>query len=387
MTKYEENKALDLLKEIIEIPTINGVSNESALAKNLQDYFEKYGVESKIQVVDDLRSNIIAEIEGLDSKSMVIWNGHIDTVPYGDIAKWKTDPSKAVILEDKLFARGASDMKSGLAAMVYSICYMKKKGVIPPITIKFIGTCDEEKNGAGATKIMEANELGSPLAIIIGEPTDCNIGIAQKGCLWIKLDIQGKTSHAANPKEGINAIDYGFSIYRELKKYIEVFSHPLLGNSTVEMTKCSGGVANNMVPDKCEIIMDVRIAPDLSSVQVVNKLIEICNKKENDLDNNLRCSFEILNERIQISTRADNPWTLLVEKTIKEYEFNPKMIGINCFTDASIMVKDNKQIPVILFGPGTPSMAHKPNEYVLLTNYYKTIDILKKLYGESVYKK
>lgn len=383
MTEREQDDALGLLQNILEIPTVNGLSDEAALAKYLQQYFKNHGIQSMVQTVDKKRSNIIADIPGTNSDRLMVWNGHLDTVPYGNLEGWKSDPSKPIILDDKVYARGASDMKSGLAAMVYLICYMKDAGKVPHCNIRFIGTCDEESGGTGAKKILEDDYIGLPSAMIIAEPTDCNIGIAQKGCLWLKLQINGKTSHGAYPHEGINAIQFGIDICKELKNFIEKFTHPLLKEATAEITSINGGIAPNMIPDTCEIIMDIRMTPELSVEKVLDKLNEICSKYEAKKGQRLQIRYEVLNKRPPVHTTEENEWVILLKEIVNQQGFNAKMMGINYFTDASIFTENNRDFPVILFGPGCPSMAHKPNEYVKISQYYRAIEVLKNLYNKD----
>ncbi len=383
MTEREKKEALGLLQDILSVPTVNGLSDESVLAEYLKKYFKKYGIDSRLQFVDSKRSNIIVNIAGKNKDNMVVWNGHLDTVPYGNLDEWNTDPSKTVIMNNKIYGRGASDMKSGLAAMVYTLCKMKSFGKVPSISIRFIGTCDEEKGGLGALKVLEEDQLGTPLSMLIGEPTDCQIGIAQKGCLWVKLKVKGKTSHGAYPDQGINAVHYGVAICTEFSKYVYEFSHPLLKHSTAEITSINGGIAHNMIPDTCDIIMDIRLTPDLGIDKALSQLIILCKEYELQTKNRLNVSLEVLNERPSINTDQGNEWVVLLEGIIKKQGLSPEVLGINYFTDASVFMKSHPSMSVILFGPGCPDMAHQPNEYVEINKYFTAIDVMMDLYSNS----
>lgn len=371
----EKKEALDLLIEILKIPTVNSEDNEGDLAVFLQKYFLSYGIESKVQQIDEKHANLIVDIHGEASKENIIWNGHIDTVPYGNLEKWISPPFDPVLQGDMLIARGASDMKSGLAAMVYTLCNMKAHNLKPRTNIRFIATSDEEKNGLGARKVMEDNLLGDPCAIIIGEPTGLNLGIAQKGCMWLELTVKGKVSHSAYPWEGINAIQYGTKICEKLQEYIRRDEHSLLKNSTAEITVLKGGVAPNMIPDYCNILLDIRYTPNLSQENIIQKLRGVCSCFQNITDNKLDISYKVLNNRRSIDLDTTNSWLQKMKNTIDESNLGAKYIGINYFTDASIFTEYNN-IPTILFGPGSPDMAHKPNEAVDINLYHKAINIL-----------
>lgn len=377
LTSEEKTESLRLLKDVLSIPTVNGINNELELAMYIKKYLQNYGIESIIQDVDNKHVNLFADIEGENNDKFVVWNGHLDTVPYGNLEEWKTNPKEPFIQDGKVIARGAADMKSGLAAMIFAICSMKKSKERPFTSIHFIATCDEEKDGTGASKFLEKDMLGEPSAIIIGEPSDLNVGIAQKGCLWLKIIIKGITSHGAYPWEGINAIQYGYKICQELREFIQSSTHPLLKKATAEITNLNGGVAPNMIPDYCEIVMDIRYTPDLRMNTILKKLEDICIEYSYQFNGKLQASYKILNHRIGIETPGNNHWVESLHKSIANQGICAQNIGINYFSDASIFIKNKPDIPVILFGPGCPDMAHKPNEYVEIDKYYQSIEILK----------
>ncbi len=119
------DEAVELLKELLTIRSVNGRDDEGAVAEYLCKYFEKSGISAHIQRIDATHANVLAELEGESDDAPIFWNGHLDTVPYGDTGEWKTDPGVPVERDGFLYGRGASDMKSGLAAMVYALCEYK----------------------------------------------------------------------------------------------------------------------------------------------------------------------------------------------------------------------------------------------------------------------
>ena len=117
--------AVELLKELLTIRSVNGRDDEGAVAEYLCKYFKQSGISAHVQRIDATHANVLAELEGESDGAPIFWNGHLDTVPYGDTGEWKTDPAVPVERDGFLYARGASDMKSGLAAMVYALCEYK----------------------------------------------------------------------------------------------------------------------------------------------------------------------------------------------------------------------------------------------------------------------
>ena len=373
-------KSIALLKEILAIPSVNGADNEGAVAEFIANYLKEKHIDAFVQQIDETHANIIAKLEGKSSET-VVWNGHLDTVPYGNTEEWNTDPSIPVEKNGRIYARGASDMKSGLAAMVYLLGEIGESGEKPEQTILFLGTCDEEKSGLGAEKILEEIDLSSGSLLLIGEPTGCKLGVAQKGCIWAQLNISGKTSHGAYPEEGYNAVEYGMKIVRRIKKWVTEYEHRVLGTATAQVTMIQGGIAPNMTPDFAEILLDIRIVPGISAEDVEKKIKKICREEVEETNGEVKFEVRIKNARRAIEIAEEERWLKEFKAYLKQNGAETEEIGINYFTDASILTKKESEIPVLLFGPGEPRLAHKPNEFVELEKYEKYIEILGEIFS------
>lgn len=373
-------KSIALLKEILVIPSVNGADNEGAVAEFIANYLKEKHIDAFVQQIDETHANIIAKLEGKSSET-VVWNGHLDTVPYGNTEEWNTDPSIPVEKNGRIYARGASDMKSGLAAMVYLLGEIGESGEKPEQTILFLGTCDEEKSGLGAEKILEEIDLSSGSLLLIGEPTGCKLGVAQKGCIWAQLNISGKTSHGAYPEEGYNAVEYGMKIVCRIKKWVTEYEHRVLGTATAQVTMIQGGIAPNMTPDFAEILLDIRTVPGISAEDVEKKIKKICREEVEETNGEVKFEVRIKNARRAIEIAEEERWLKEFKAYLKQNGAETEEIGINYFTDASILTKKESEIPVLLFGPGEPRLAHKPNEFVELEKYEKYIEILGEIFS------
>lgn len=373
-------KSIALLKEILAIPSVNGADNEGAVAEFIANYLKEKHIDAFVQQIDETHANIIAKLEGKSSET-VVWNGHLDTVPYGSTEEWNTDPSIPVEKNGRIYARGASDMKSGLAAMVYLLGEIGESGEKPEQTILFLGTCDEEKSGLGAEKILEEIDLSSGSLLLIGEPTGCKLGVAQKGCIWAQLNISGKTSHGAYPEEGYNAVEYGMKIVCRIKKWVTEYEHRVLGTATAQVTMIQGGIAPNMTPDFAEILLDIRTVPGISAEDVEKKIKKICWEEVEETNGEVKFEVRIKNARRAIEIAEEERWLKEFKAYLKQNGAETEEIGINYFTDASILTKKESEIPVLLFGPGEPRLAHKPNEFVELEKYEKYIEILGEIFS------
>lgn len=372
-----ENDALELLRKMLEIPSVNSSDDERNMAEFICEYFRKNGLSAEVHPIDGTHANVTAFIPGKNVRKTVIWNGHLDTVPYGNLEEWDTNPAYVSEKDGRIYARGASDMKSGLAAMIYALCHTPDK---PACNIQFLGTCDEEKNGLGASEIVKEHLLAESDSMLIAEPTGMRLGVAQKGCLWLQIKVKGKTSHGAYPKEGVNAIHHGMHLAEKIKSYVETFSFGILGGSTAQITKISGGVAPNMTADECGICMDIRMVPGLTKEMILNHA-EALLLQEQEETSELRAEFEILNTRRAIMIEGQHPMVSALRKIVRSHGYEGTDIGINFFTDASLLdSKDERKI--LLFGPGEPFMAHKPNEYVKIKKYTDAVRVLLELMQE-----
>lgn len=368
---FMENATLELLKNLLEIPSVNGLDNEKNIAKYLVGYFKQHFIEARMQYIDDTHANVIAFVPGKNRHKTMIWNGHLDTVPYGNLQEWATNPSAAVIKDGRIYARGAADMKSGLAAMVYALCHITEK---PECNIRFLGTCDEERGGLGARKILEQNELGDGGCILIAEPTGMQLGTAQKGCLWLELQVQGKTSHGACPEQGINAITVGTELANQIHGEVVGFTHSFSGKATAQVTMMEGGVAPNMTPDACRVVMDIRMVTGLTAEMVLNQAQAAARQKAREFPG-LSVEYKILNHRRAIEVAEHHPMVVKFRQILQGYGYAGQAVGVNFFTDASVLDATGTR-QVLLFGPGESALAHQANEYVEIKKYEDAILVL-----------
>ena len=376
MKQYSEE---EFLNEVLSIPTVNGVDDEGKLAWFLADYLKSCGVSAAVREIGSRHANVVGVLEG-KTKEKVLWNGHLDTVPYGKLSEWNSQPERPVKKCGCIYARGASDMKSGLAAMVYTLGQMKLRGHVPRQTIYFLGTCDEEKGGVGAEQAVRENLMEDVSLLLVGEPTDCRIGIAQKGCVWLKLQVHGRTSHGAYPEQGVNAVEYGLAFFQELKERMAAYRHELLGSPTVQITSISGGVAPNMTPDEAELMLDIRVVPGMDAEQILKWSQEIRETLTSQNGGRLRIELRLENYRKALETDRRQPWVGKMERALRRETGSVSYAGVRFFTDASVLTRKRDDVPVLIMGPGQDSVAHKPNEYVEIKKYLQYIRLLNRLF-------
>ncbi len=380
----DKQDAVQFLEDVMAIPSVNGRDDEGKVAEYLASYLQGAGLEASVIRIDPTHANVTAYLPGRtgsEKKKPDLWNGHIDTVPYGSAGDWHSDPAVPLIKDGSLYGRGASDMKSGLCAMVYALCECQRRGIQPERPVRFVGTCDEEKGGLGARHFARNEDMTSFHSFLIGEPTGLRMGLAQKGCLWLKICAAGKTSHGAYPEEGCSALTHTLCVADEIKTYVEAHTHSLLGRSTANITMLKAGTAPNMIPETCEALLDIRFTPDLTAEEIFI-CAEAAVQKETQLSKGLfQAQLLKENHRRAFEIAEDAQPVIRLRECMEREGIGPESVGINFFTDASVMAGDLPEAQVVLFGPGEPGMAHKANEQVDLKKYLKAIRVFERMLG------
>lgn len=367
---FSQEEALELLKLMVSTNTING--NEIILEKKLQSILEKEGLECTIdEFGENGRANMLVKYPGKDhSKPILAMSGHMDTVPIGK-ASWKHDPFTCDIEGDKLYGRGAADMKGGDAACLYAMILMKRAGIVPPQDIIFIATAGEESLSLGAKHFVECNGMKDVGTLVICEPSGLNLTVAHKGAIWVKVEFFGKTAHGSMPNLGINALLQMTSFIEAIRKMpFDIKPNELLGLPTVSVNKCTAGSATNVVPDHAEVELDFRTIPGQTWDDIkimLDKALDLASK-----DNpNFSAKYSYMGEILAPVACPDGHHMLADFDAAAGRQLQRE--SVNFFTDASILVTPN--LPVVVFGPGEASQAHQPNEHIPLKQFYESINI------------
>ena len=369
-----------LLIDMLNIDTQNPPGNERILAEYIRDYLAGAPCEVTVQDAGGGRANVVARVRGRERGHALLLNGHLDTVPNG--IGWDTDPQSTVERGGRLYARGASDMKSGLAVLLCAFGELARSGRTPAHDVLLAGTFDEESGGAGAQALAEAGWLEGVETILIGEPTDMGLGLAAKGCLWLALRARGRTSHGAYPQRGVNAIEGLYDFTRLLKGEIEGGAHPLLGAATATLTRIEGGVKANMVPDAARAVMDVRTLPgtdhDALIARVKALAARFCGEREG-----LAIDIDVENNRMPVQAKPDSRLAGALSRLYERRLGRPmKPAGTAFFSDASIFLR-YADCDVVQFGPGSSALAHTPNESVAVADCEAALAVLRDLLAEA----
>lgn len=373
----------NFLAQLIQLDTVG--EHEDRVANFLKREFEKHGITCKLIPIDpDEPGRHIFYAEMGNGKGTVLaFSGHQDVVSLGDPKKWTVDPLGAEVKDGKMYGRGTSDMKSGLAAEAIAMMELADEGYQINGKLLFLGTVGEESSPKnhmqGAQTLAKHGYTKNIDAMIIGEPSNGDVVFATKGSVLYKVTSEGIAAHSSTPEAGFDAIAPLIAYYQLQNDYFQTMTqeNEYLGKTTPVVSKIDGGGQLNSVADHAEIFVKIRTIPELSNDDILQQakiMIQQINTQYH-----AKLSLEILGDKIPVSTEPDDSFIQLAKNAAKTITgVTPKLHGISADTDASEMTKVDNNFAVTIFGPGNESI-HKPNENVDLKQYDQFVDIYKEV--------
>ncbi|MGM9662954.1 MAG: M20 family metallopeptidase [Oscillospiraceae bacterium] len=309
------------------------------------------------------RSSLILRIDGQTREEALAFVGHTDTVACGRLADWKHPPLEGRCEDGVLYGRGSADMKSGVAAMILAAQYLLASGKRPRHDVFFCFTADEEAAGTGVQAVMATGLLDQVRQVIIPEPTALRAGICEKGALWLRAEAHGALAHGSQPQNGVNGIDALIRFTQELRSAICTGeAHPLLGETTLALTRLSGGVMTNVIPADAEAEMDIRTLPGLSNERVLALARGIA-AELSAAQPPLTIRLSVLNDRDAAETAPDAPLVRRMQAVLAAEGLDSAVRGLPYYTDMSQIAK-RIDAAFLLLGPGDDAQAHQTDEHV-----------------------
>ena len=363
-SKIKEEEITNLAQELIKIPS-DETAGEKEVCEYLESYLKSLGMKVRLQEVLPNRPNIIAEVIGDEVGKSIMFNGHVDTVPVGDIKKWSMDPYSAIIKDNKLFGRGSTDMKGAIASMIIAMKFIMNNVEKFNGKIIFTGVMAEETTGLGTQKIVEEN-IKADMAVV-GEPSDEKIYRAHKGTMWFNLSTYGKLEHSSESNsESNNAIINMMKLImeiNEISKELETIENNLVGHPSINIGLIDGGTKQNMIADSCRISIDRRTLPEEKTDEILDKL-RIRLDGLRSLDDRLTFDLEIDTIREAVEVAESEQIVQEVKNALnKVINKDPTISGMKATTDMSILVNQGN-IPSVIYGPGFIKQAHTVDEFI-----------------------
>lgn len=378
--KLSDKDKLDLLQKLVAFQSVN--NHELDVAKFIQSYLKKYDIDSQILPLNKTRANLVAEIG--HASPVIAISGHMDVVSPGDLNLWKTNPFELIEKDGRLYARGAADMKSGLAAMITTLIELKQNGLPKQGTVKFMATVGEEVGGYGSKALAADHWTDGIDALVVGEPSGHEIIYAHKGSMDIRLTSKGIIAHSSMPERGYNALNPLLDIlYQAKQDFANVTKqNSVLGPLVYNATILNSGDQVNSIPDLAVAEMNARTIPEYSNESVKNHLSSLVSQANQQ---GAKVKMDVYMSELPVLKQPDNPLTDSAQKTAKQ------ILGIDFVkrpsggvTDASNLLKDYQSptFPFMMFGPGDYRLAHKVNEYVDKREYLSFSDVYEQVIQE-----
>ena len=380
-----ESIAVGLAQQMVRMPTFDPPGDERALAEHLRQVMADARLVTTLHPLSPTRASVTGRLPGDGSRPRFAMVGHINTVAPGE-RPWSFDPFAGDIVEGKLRGRGASDMKSGTAAMVAAAVSLARSKVRLGGDLIVACTAGEEVDCAGAIDLLRGDVFDGVGAMLIPEPTDLAVWHAEKGALWLSIVTHGKTAHGSMAHEGHNAIDQMMVLLRKLEQFpFEQPHHPVLGSPSVSVGTISGGIKVNVVPDHCEATVDLRTLPGEDQASIVEQVQglaeEVCPAGVPPAE------VSVLADRPAVETARDDALVNSASEAVATATGEePALGGASYFSDGAVLIPDLK-IPMVLCGPGRPELAHQPDEYAEVERVTQAenvyVALARKLLGES----
>jgi len=394
-----------LCSELIQAKSENPPGDVSDVARVCKDFLKQEGVNYEIFEPEKGHMSVIGTVG--KGKPVLILCGHIDVVPAGDSTKWTVPPYKGEIKQGKLYGRGATDQKAGVAAQLMAAVAAKDFEDELLGKIKVASVPDEEAQGtAGAIWLVETKKLTGD-ACLITEPTGYldghySIVAGERGTCWLRITAHGKPAHGSVPPRGRNAIEMLTAFLPMLKameadavetpeaaetlvrnggkeqrrlalkdgippsKLVKTLTH-----YTVNIGVISGGTKTNVVPEKCEAEIDIRV-PAGGHPDGVEKFVRCMLPEGFDVS--------VINKTLPSYTPASDSLVKAIQKGAKPvFGYAPPPTYMPATTDAHFF-REMLGIPAMSFGPGCGELAHTYDEFV----YVKDIKNVAKVYANVI---
>ena len=380
MTKNELLKSsIAILEELISFDTTSRESN-LALIEHIHSYLDNLGIDSRLTHNEDsTKANLWATI-GSESTGGIVLSGHLDVVPV-DGQDWSANPFSMWQTDGKLFGRGVVDMKGFIAVcLAMAPRFLRSKLKIP---IHFAFTYDEEVGCIGVNGLLAdvIENLPLPCAVIVGEPTSMKIIGGHKGSRSYRTTVKGVPAHSSDPRLGVNSIMAAAKIISQL----ESLQQELADNadkscpfdppySTVDLGIVNGGTANNIIPEFTTIEWGFRLLPEEDADTLQKKITDY-------ISNTLEPDLKEQSEHAQVSTELTNAVSPLIpddqspaEQLIRHLTGLNDSGVVSFGTEGGAFQKAG--IPAVVFGPGSITQAHQPDEYIEIAQLEACVEFM-----------
>ncbi|HOF18040.1 MAG TPA: M20/M25/M40 family metallo-hydrolase [Phycisphaerae bacterium] len=350
--------AVALTRRLVRLDSQNAANQacEDGVCECLARYFAEQGLACVRQEAAGGRRNLLVSPEAAACRSKgsaaaprMLIIGHMDTVVVGAMK----DPLGGQLREGRIFGRGACDDKGPLAAAAATVAVFARSGAAGAWNLTFAATADEEGGMRGARAL--ARTIGSFDLCIALEPTRGRVVTAHKGVCRAVLVTRGRAGHSSQPDKGPNAIEAMLPLCTALMEYsreLSAVEDARLGRSTLTMTQFHAGAAPNVIPDRCELVVDIRLLPECEPAEIERRLRGICGQSA-QLHSLLSCRG--------IRSDPEGPVIRAFRQAVADEGGDATPMAVHYCTDCSQLAHLG---PCAVWGPGDIAQAHGDEEFI-----------------------
>jgi succinyl-diaminopimelate desuccinylase len=371
-----QSEMVDFTRELVAIPSENPPGNEyarcaGAIAQKLSDLgFDPRVIEVPTPRLGDSPGYCVTASHG-EGERALYFHGHYDVVPRS--LEGQFDP---VVQHSNLLGRGSSDMKGGLASMVFAVQALRLAHARLNGRIDLIIVPDEETGGErGSAWLSRSADFGQGgIGMMTAEPTSGVIWNANRGAISLRVTVKGKPAHVGLSCQGVNAFERMLVIARELEKLKAEIEQretafpvrPRAARRSILMMggECRGGSNFNVVPESCSFTVDRRINPEEDAATEKRRLLDILDRLRSD---GIDHEVEILQEGSSSGLPEEHPLSRTLAQVVESVTGKPPAFEM-CPGVLETRFYAGRGIPALAYGPGILAVSHGPNEFVPIRN-------------------
>jgi acetylornithine deacetylase len=363
-----------LARELVRVDSrnpalVSGAPGEQRVASTLRDVLHAWGIGASLHDVLPGRPNVVGIVKGSGGGRSLMLNGHLDVVGVDGMTHAPFDAAESM---GRLFGRGASDMKGGVAAMCAAAARLK--GALKGDVI-LAGVVDEEWQSIGTSALLAGGARAD--AAIVTEPTRLRVMPAHKGFAWMEVRVRGRAAHGSRWDIGVDAIRHAGLLLTELDRIdteqLPRRIHPLLGRPSLHASFIEGGLGLSTYPDRCVLRIERRTIPGESMDQVRAEIDAACERVRAR-----RAEFEaevqLLFAQPPSDVDIEAPIVSVLSGTLRQRGLPTTPMGMSAWTDAALL--NAAGIPAICFGPGDMALAHAAEEYIEVSEIETATEVL-----------
>ncbi len=370
----DTGRCVDLATAMIQCDTRNPPGNESPILPLMTDVMKGLGADVEVFEPAPGRPSLLATVGPCDrSRPILMINGHLDVVPVTE-SEWSVPPFAGVVRDGRLMGRGACDMKGGIAAAIEGLRACLDAGVRLDTDLVFHLVADEETGGRwGTAALLNAGRITADAAVV-PEPSELGVCIAERGVLLARIEIFGRAGHGSDPAAAHSAVADAARVTQALHlAHFDPEPHLLLGRPSCNVGVIRGGTAPNVVASHCVLEIDRRVLPGQTCEQAVDSLRVILDPL------GVSYSLEVLGFAEASELAAENPFVGYLQEVCGGVGTPTPVRGLCLGTDARFL-RNQLDIPTVVYGPGSMTVAHAADEYVEVAELTKAAESFAGLY-------